>query len=42
MSRNILDYYKLEGAIGIGSFATVKKGYNKKTGEKSAIKIIQK
>ena len=40
--RNITDYYKIEGDLGQGSFATVKKAINKKTGEKVAIKIIVK
>ena len=41
-SRRITDYYKIEGELGQGSFATVKKGANKKTGEKVAIKIVSK
>lgn len=41
-SRLITDYFKIEGDLGQGSFATVKGGVNKKTGEKVAIKIIQK
>ena len=40
--RSITEYYKLEGDLGIGSFATVKRAANKKTGEKVAIKIISK
>lgn len=39
-SRNITDFYKLEGDLGSGSFAIVKRATNKKTGEKVAIKII--
>ncbi len=42
MERSIQDYYKLEGELGQGSFATVKKATNKRTGEKVAIKIISK
>lgn len=41
-SRLITDFFKIEGDLGQGSFATVKGGVNKKTGEKVAIKIIQK
>ena len=41
-SRIITDYYKIEGDIGTGSFAVVKKATNKKTGEKVALKMIPK
>lgn len=41
-TRIITDYYKIEGDLGQGSFATVKRGTNKKTGERVAIKIISK
>lgn len=40
--RNLSDHFKLEGVLGKGSFATVQKATNKKTGEKVAIKIIDK
>jgi serine/threonine protein kinase len=36
------DHYKVEKEIGSGSFAVVKKGVNKQTGEKVAIKVIKK
>ena len=42
MERSITDYYKFEGDLGQGSFATVKRATNKRTGEKVAIKIITK
>jgi serine/threonine protein kinase len=38
----ISDYYKFEDEIGRGSFAIVKGAVNRKTGEKVAIKIIEK
>jgi calcium/calmodulin-dependent protein kinase I len=41
-SKSITDYYKIEGDLGQGSFATVKRATNKKTGERVAIKIISK
>jgi serine/threonine protein kinase len=34
--------YKIEGVLGKGSFATVRKGKHRATGEKVAIKIISK
>lgn len=40
--KTISDYYKLEESLGQGSFATVKRATNKRTGEKVAIKIISK
>lgn len=40
--EKITDYYKLEDELGRGSFAIVKGGVNKKTGEKVAIKIIDR
>lgn len=52
--EKITDYYKLEDEIGRyilqtlifdsyrGSFAIVKSGVNKKTGERVAIKIIER
>lgn len=42
VERSITDYYKLECDLGQGSFATVKRATNKRTGEKVAIKIISK
>ena len=42
IKRNITDYYKIEGELGSGSFAVVKKATNKKTGEKVAVKIISR
>jgi len=42
VERSITDFYKLEGDLGQGSFATVKRATNKRTGEKVAIKIITK
>lgn len=40
--EKITDYYKLEDEIGRGSFAIVKHAFNKKTGEKVAVKIIER
>lgn len=40
--KSITDFYKLEGDLGQGSFATVKRATNKRTGERVAIKIISK
>ena len=40
--EKITDYYKLEDELGRGSFAIVKKGINKETGEHVAIKIFEK
>ena len=34
--------YKIEGVIGQGAFATVRKGKNRETGERVAIKILSK
>jgi serine/threonine protein kinase len=42
VDKSITDFFKLEGGLGQGSFATVKRATNKKTGEKFAIKIISK
>jgi calcium/calmodulin-dependent protein kinase I len=42
VEKHITDFYKLEGDLGSGSFATVKRATNKRTGEKVAIKIISK
>jgi len=42
VDRLITEYYKLEGDLGQGSFATVKRATNKTSGEKVAIKIISK
>ena len=40
--EKITDYYKLEDELGRGSFAIVRQGINKTTGEKVAIKIFEK
>lgn len=40
--ERITDFYKIEDEIGRGSFAVVKEGVNKKTGDRVAIKIIEK
>jgi calcium/calmodulin-dependent protein kinase I len=40
--ESILDFYKFEEEIGRGSFAIVKSAVNKKTGEKVAVKIIER
>jgi serine/threonine protein kinase len=40
--EKISDFYKFEDEIGRGSFAVVKSGVHKKTGEKVAIKIIER
>lgn len=40
--EKITDKYKLEDELGRGSFAIVKSAVNKKTGEKVAIKIIDR
>ena len=42
MNRNILNEYSIKGTIGQGAFSKVKLGINKLTGEKVAIKIIDK
>lgn len=34
--------YKIEGVLGKGSFATVRKGKHRESGERVAIKIISK
>jgi serine/threonine protein kinase len=34
--------YKIEGILGKGSFATVRKGKHRESGERVAIKIISK
>lgn len=38
----ITDIFKFEAELGQGSFASVKRAYNRKTGEKVAIKVISK
>ena len=40
--EEILSKYITKNAIGKGTFSTVKLGINKKTGEKVAIKILEK
>jgi len=40
--KKISDFYKIEEELGRGSFAIVKSGVNKRTGEKVAIKIIDR
>lgn len=40
--EKISDFYKIEDELGRGSFAIVKSGVNKKTGERVAIKIIDR
>ena len=40
--RNIKDTYKIEGTIGKGSFATVKKAKFRATGERFAVKVLSK
>lgn len=40
--RDIKKYYKIEGTIGRGSFATVKKAKNRETGERFAVKVLSK
>ena len=42
MNRNILNEFSIKGTIGQGAFSKVKLGINKLTGEKVAIKIIDK
>ena len=42
MNQNILNEYSLKETIGKGSFSKVKLGINKLTGEKVAIKILDK
>lgn len=41
-NEKITDTYKIEEEIGRGSYAVVKEATNKKTGQKVAIKIIEK
>ena len=38
--RNIKEFYKIEGTIGKGSFASVKKAKNRTSGEKVAVKVL--
>jgi len=40
--RNIKETYKIEGTIGKGSFATVKKAKNRATGDRVAVKVLSK
>jgi serine/threonine protein kinase len=40
--RQIKKDYKIESVIGKGTFATVRRGKNRCTGEKVAIKILSK
>ena len=40
--RNIKETYKIEGTIGKGSFATVKKAKNRFTGKTYAVKVLSK
>ena len=40
--RNIKLTYKIEGTIGRGSFATVKKAKFRDTGERFAVKVLSK
>jgi len=40
--RNIKTTYKIEGTIGKGSFATVKKCKNRASGERYAVKVLSK
>lgn len=40
--ENIHDFYKIEDELGRGSFAIVKKGINKETGEEVAIKVFER
>ena len=42
MNQNILNEYSIKGTIGKGSFSKVKLGINKLTGQKVAIKILDK
>jgi serine/threonine protein kinase len=39
---NIKEDYKIEGVIGKGSFASVRKGKSRTTGDRVAIKVISK
>jgi len=40
--RNIKETYKIEGTIGRGSFATVKKAKFRSTGQRFAVKVLSK
>jgi calcium/calmodulin-dependent protein kinase I len=40
--EKITDFYKIEDELGAGSFAVVRSGVNKVTGEEVAIKIIDR
>ena len=40
--RNIKETYKIEGTIGKGSFATVKKAKHRETGTRFAVKVLTK
>lgn len=40
--KNIKDTYKIEGTIGRGSFATVKRAKFRATGERFAVKVLSK
>jgi serine/threonine protein kinase len=40
--EKIRDFYKLEDELGRGSFAIVRQGINRKTGERVAIKIFER
>ncbi len=42
MNQNILYDYTIKETIGTGTFSKVKLGINKSTGEKVAIKILDK
>ena len=42
MNQNILNEYQIKETIGKGTFSKVKLGINKSTGEKVAIKILEK
>ena len=42
MIQNILNQYQIKETIGKGTFLKVKLGINKSTGEKIAIKILDK
>jgi serine/threonine protein kinase len=40
--RNIKETYKIEGTIGRGSFATVKRAKNRVTRDRVAVKVLSK
>jgi serine/threonine protein kinase len=40
--RNIKETYKIEGTIGKGSFATVKKAKHRASGKRFAVKVLSK